>query len=182
LILRSDKSGTGTIREYRQYFIYLLFLAIAAGSISAGSSSDGKPDFAGVDRCKKCHQRDNIYQSWSKSAHASAWLVLNEEQRKDKSCISCHSTGENAKGELLTSVQCESCHGPGRDHQKLLLTESKDEAKKSGKVYIDEHTCRKCHNDDIPPQFRPEKPFDYNKALATGVHDFSGNIKHEMAE
>ena len=168
--------------DFRQYLIYLMFLAIGFGSISAGGSSGGKVDFAGVDRCKKCHQRDNIYQSWSKSAHASAWLALDEEQRKDKSCISCHSTGENAKGELLTSVQCESCHGSGKDHQKLLLAESKEAAEKWGKAYIDERTCRKCHNDNIPTQFRPEEPFDFNKALATGVHDFSGNIQHEMGK
>lgn len=145
----------------------IVFISLVAASELAEITNS----YVGASRCKKCHQRDKIYQSWSKSKHAAAWEHLSEKNRKNEECISCHTSGKNLFGELLTGVQCEACHGPGKDHKKLLLAESKEKAEKEGLAFIDENICKKCHNENIPKKFRPEEPFDFEKAKAKGIHD-----------
>jgi hypothetical protein len=142
------------------------------------SGTDDDPGgYVGADRCKLCHQRDMIYQSWSESAHARAWWALDSQSQTNDSCIYCHSTGENDLGELLTGVQCEACHGPGKDHKRLILAESEEAAKTAGTTFINEKTCTRCHNQNIPEQFRPDKPFDSGKAVARGVHARRANAR-----
>lgn len=66
-------------------------------------------DLIGAHRCRGCHER--AYQTWQNSAHAKAYSRLSEQDRKNPTCLSCHTT---AKVPHLQGVQCESCHGGGK--------------------------------------------------------------------
>jgi len=160
-------------------FLAILFLTGDGRSDDATETDDA---YVGADRCRKCHQRDNTYQSWAETAHAHAWETLGEEFRTDTTCVGCHSTGRDTLGQLLTGVQCEACHGPGKNHRRLTLAESRREAERLKISFIDEGTCRKCHNENIPEMFRPEEPFDFERDKHKGTHDHRGYINHELLE
>lgn len=167
----------------RKYAIPALFpalLILLVSLILAGESPANKKMYVGEKKCKKCHQRDGIYQSWSISAHAKAWESLNEEQQTDQECISCHSTGEDILGQTLRGVQCEACHGPGKEHKKLSLAPSKEGAQRTEATFIGEDTCLKCHNDDVPEEFRSGGEFNFAEAVVKGAHARSVNIGHEL--
>ncbi|MCL5105258.1 MAG: hypothetical protein M1133_14265 [Armatimonadetes bacterium] len=110
-----------------------------------------KTPYATAEKCKNCHV--DIYESWSKTSHASSIASLQKtKQEFDPECISCHATGVLARDGFtnfketpeLANVQCETCHGPGLEHSKLPSTDY-------GKV--EEQTCRACHNDERNPEF-----------------------------
>jgi len=163
--------------------IFLTFTAIIGIALAEEVKKSEEPEYVGVEKCKRCHQRDHIYQAWTKTAHADSWDYLDEKQKKDEECIACHATGETPDGELLVNVQCEACHGPGSQHKRLFLADSKEKAKNKNITYIGEETCLKCHdNKKIPEQFRPDKPFDYTKAKEIGIHSLDGVLMHEILE
>ena len=108
--------------------------------------SDYVGPYVGSEQCEGCHK--NLYDSWSKTAHASAWKTLIDQSREmDPSCFSCHSTGgglENGPQRSsqvghLKNVGCESCHGAGQQHVQTL---SKDSIQK----VVPDSVCITCHN------------------------------------
>jgi nitrate/TMAO reductase-like tetraheme cytochrome c subunit len=170
------------MRQITALGVAILCTLICVVLLQGKADIDAYGDYVGALKCKKCHERDGVYQSWSKSSHARAWESLDDEARENETCISCHSTGKTVLGELLSGVQCEACHGPGKDHKKLMLTGSEKEAKDRGISFVGEITCLNCHNENIPKEFRPEEPFDFEKAKSTGVHESFGKVEHELRE
>ncbi|MFZ5980917.1 MAG: multiheme c-type cytochrome [Candidatus Zixiibacteriota bacterium] len=126
--------------------------------------------YIGADKCKMCHKKDGIYPSWLETKHAKAWENLKPEDRKNEKCVACHSTGVDDKGVLLEGVQCEFCHGPGSDYKKKSIMENRELAVANGLLIPDEKTCLKCHNENVPEEFRSKEKFDYEKMKAKGVH------------
>ena len=106
-------------------------------------------DYVGSQACANCHQ--DIYASWSKTAHAKAWETLVVQDRAlDPACFSCHSTGgglengpsrplEVSQAKHLQGVGCESCHGAGKEH---LANVNANTVHKE----VPNTVCVTCHN------------------------------------
>ncbi|MCU0821388.1 MAG: cytochrome c family protein [Spirochaetes bacterium] len=105
----------------------LFLLTINGAPINSGKA---KPEFIGIDACKKCHDSPAIgsqYKIWAATPHAKAYQTLLTEEAKaagkkynmedpsnDARCLSCHSTGSGKNmGIVSEGVGCEACHGPG---------------------------------------------------------------------
>jgi len=130
-----------------------------------------KHEYVGDSKCKICHKKDGIHESWLATKHATAWDSLGVENQKKEECIGCHTTGMSDKGELLTGVQCEACHGPGSDYKKKSIMEDREKAIANGLLIPDENTCKKCHNENVPEEFRPKEPYNFAEMMKTGLHD-----------
>jgi hypothetical protein len=116
--------------------------------------------YSSVESCKKCHMK--IYDSWTHTAHASAYATIAEtDQWNDPDCLMCHTTGYGTMSDPESgmiepkywNVQCESCHGMGTKHSRA-----------AGAEKVPEHVCLECHNQSNSPKF------DYQTYLKTGVH------------
>jgi cytochrome c5 len=141
-----------------------------AGEETADSTKKVTHEYVGDKKCKICHKKDGIHPSWLETKHAKAWDALKPEDQKNKECVACHSTGTTAKGELLTGVQCEVCHGPGSDYKKKKIMEDQKASVANGLLIPDENTCKSCHNENVPEEFRAKEKFDFEKMMATGIH------------
>ena len=155
----------------------LCFLFALTGPVLAqdAAKEDKKADevkheYIGAKKCKICHKKDGVHPSWLETKHATAWENLKPEDQKKEECVGCHSTGTTAKGVLLEGVQCEVCHGPGSDYKKKSIMEDREKAMANGLLIPDEKTCLKCHNENVPEEFRSKEKFDYEKMKAKGVH------------
>jgi hypothetical protein len=159
-------------------FVMLVF------SILATDKEEVKHEYVGHKKCKICHKKDGIHPSWMETKHAAAWEALKEDDQKNKDCIGCHSTGTTAKGELLTGVQCEVCHGPGSDYKKKSIMEDREKAVAHGLLIPDEKTCLKCHNENVPEEFRAKEKFDYAKMKVKGIHTIKAKeeVKKKVKE
>ncbi len=123
--------------------------------------------------CKMCH-KDQVkeWKTWSK---ATSWDSLSDEEKKDDTCVACHTTGFGEPGGFvsvektpkLVGVQCESCHGPAGAHMKVKMTDK--EGKKASISMPTEETCVTCHNKKSPTF----KKFEYK----TDVKEFDGHLK-----
>lgn len=88
--------------------------------------------FTGWKGCAACHSPQTTF--WEKTAHASAYQTLSEEEQQfNLDCLPCHVTAEykdikisNDASVLLAlpvqlqQVGCEVCHGPGKKHTATL--------------------------------------------------------------
>lgn len=121
-----------------------VFLAL----VLVSSANAKSPEYAGVEKCKRCHSRANLggeeYPIWEKSKHAKVMELLKpgvaveakkaakvdpqKDYTKDEKCLKCHTTGwgkpAEAKADLL-NVQCEACHGPGSEYRKTTIMSKK---------------------------------------------------------
>jgi hypothetical protein len=155
----------------RKSVILITILGLAAlftGIALAGE--EAKHEYVGAKKCKMCHKKDGIYPAWEATGHAKAWDQLSDEDKKNKDCIGCHSSGVDKDGNILEGVQCEACHGPGSDYKKKSVMEDREKAIAAGLLIPDEKTCLGCHNDKIPEKFRAKEAFDYAKMKDKGVH------------
>jgi hypothetical protein len=163
----------------------ICLMAVFVGSLMADDTakvakkSEAKHEYIGANKCKICHKKDGIHPSWLETKHAKAWENLKPEQQKDKNCVGCHTTGTTAKGELLEGVQCEACHGPGSDYKKKSIMEDREKAIAAGLLIPDEKTCAKCHNENVPEEFRSKEKFDYEKMKAKGAHAMAKKAEEE---
>ena len=150
------------------------FLFVMIGTVMAQEEAKkeeaAKYEYIGADKCKMCHKKDGVYPSWLETKHAKAWESLKPEDQKKEECVVCHSTGMDAKGVLLEGVQCEVCHGPGSAYKKKSIMEDREKAIANGLLIPDEKTCLKCHNENVPEEFRSKEKFDFEKMKAAGVH------------
>ncbi|MCK4823184.1 hypothetical protein KA005_45910 [bacterium] len=127
--------------------------------------------YVGAKKCKICHKKSGIFESWGATPHATAWDNLTDEEKADKELMKYYTTGTDAKGELLTGIQCESCHGPGSDYKKKKIMQDREAAVAAGMVIPTDENCLGCHNDKAPAKVAAvAKDFDLDKLKATGVH------------
>jgi hypothetical protein len=148
--------------------LILIALAIFAMTALLVNAEEATNDFVGAKKCKTCHK--GVHAAWLTTGHATAYDSLNEEQKKDKKCVACHTTGTTAKGVLLEGVQCESCHGAGSAYKSAKIMSKKkwkadpDTHKKmavdAGLIYPTAEVCTTCHKKEGNDNF---KPFDFEK-------------------
>ena len=103
--------------------------------------------------CGSCHFDE--YNHWSRTPHAFAWSVIQEDGRtSDVSCISCHTTWFGKKGGFLNTtstpqlvnVGCVSCHVDFKGHPQQKKTMEP----------VKESTCIECHDRPNSPDFNFE--------------------------
>ncbi len=151
----------------------LLAVVLLFGSLAfSGEEAKTKHEFVGEKKCKMCHKKDGIHPSWAESKHAKVYDLLSDEEKKDKDCVKCHTTGTTAKGVLLEGVQCEACHGAGADYKKKSTMEDHEKAIAAGLIMPDEKTCKVCH-DNVPEKFRAKEKFDFEKMKTKGSHEMA---------
>lgn len=125
--------------------------------------------------CKMCH-KDQV-KEWKTWPMAKAWDRLSDEEKKDETCIACHTTGFGKPGGFISEkktpkllgVQCEACHGPAGKHMKVPMTDKEGKAATMGKPTED--NCIQCHNKKSPN-------FDGFK-FKDGVKELAGHLKKE---
>lgn len=114
--------------------------------------------YTGSISCQKCHKE--IYNSWSKTAHASSYQTLKKrDQNNNQSCVYCHVTGldeatahlASSLPETMKAVGCEVCHGPGRQH--ATAASLKDVARQPPTPQL----CLKCHSQEHDDNFDYEQ-------------------------
>jgi cytochrome c5 len=138
---------------------------------------DTEFEYVGAKKCKFCHK--DQYDSWQKTRHAKAWASLTEEEQKQQKCATCHVTGHDDDGELITGVECEACHGPGSEYKSPKIMNKKkwaanpekyeEMAVEAGLIYPTEELCVNCHKKEGNPHF---KPFHFDK-MKPKVHTMS---------
>ncbi len=119
------------------------------------SGPAGAQNHIGAERCQACHEY--AYKVWVAGPHAKAHLALDEEQRKDPKCNTCHTTLAGDDGEHLAGVQCERCHGPGRYYHHDFVMKDKELSRLVGLVDPKPEHCQQCHTDAAPSI----APFDF---------------------
>ena len=106
-------------------------------------------DYVGYSSCGTCHSEQA--NSWYSTPHIDAFHELQRiGLHIESECFQCHTTGFGYRGGFtsrnatpgLSGVTCEACHGPGDE-----------ECEGSGRVQVDETTCRACHTDATSPEF-----------------------------
>ncbi len=126
--------------------------------------------YIGNIKCKMCHnspKQGEIWNTWSKTKHATAYATLaNEESKKiakekgiadaqkDAKCLVCHVTGYEKPHTDAYSVEegvgCEACHGPGEKYWTPKVMGDKKLAMQNGLVDPTEELCVTCHNEKSP--------------------------------
>ena len=160
-----------------------LAMLFSASAFAADSTAVAvKHQFIGAKKCMMCHKKDNVYPTWLETKHAKAWESLKPEDQKNDKCVGCHTVGKDVAGELLTGVQCEACHGAGSDYMKMNIMKDKKVAADNGLIMPDEKVCKKCHNENVPEQYRSKEAFDFAKMKAKGVHAFAAKTEAKPAE
>jgi len=163
-----------------------LMVALLMGEDGA----DKHNTYAGVKRCKVCHEAEDIgnqYSVWEHSKHAIAYqTLLTEESAKiakewklslpaneAPECLKCHVTGyNNAEAEFgkkfnkEDGVQCESCHGAGDDYRKVEIMCDRELSIVAGLILPKPEDCLTCHNEESPKY----KTFTYETYYAKMIH------------
>jgi cytochrome c553 len=171
---------------------------VAVGQTSGAAketASPKAPTYAGVTKCKMCHNADNKgaqYKVWAASPHAQAFATLATPEAAEVAkkagvtgspqqapqCLECHTTGFKAPAEARAAVKpedgvsCEECHGPGSDYQSMTVMKAifagTTPPASVGLLIPDEKVCLRCHNEKSPTF----KPFDYKERLAKIAHPY----------
>ncbi len=171
--------------------LLLAVLALAVAGVFAAEEKakadkeEAKFEYVGAKKCKICHKE--VYESWSKTSHATNFSKLSAEEQKKDECARCHITGTDAKGVLIENVECEACHGPGSAYKspKIMSKKAwpaepekyKQMAIDAGLIYPTAETCTRCHQKEGNPNF---KPFDFEKRRLE-VHVMSEETKAKYA-
>lgn len=152
---------------------------------NASGPDDPAGHFVGAKSCGECHKKAfRIWESRPKFSdhgrgHAAATdtlIKLDPPRQFDPECLSCHSTGWNAKEfypyatgflsmdqtPLLAGNGCENCHGPGGAHDAAergsdrALQDKLRQSVRRTKAEAEQHLCLKCHDHDNSPHFEFE--------------------------
>ena len=153
-----------TLTAILLFTLLAFFAAFAAADEKATEKKEGHA-FVGAKKCKACHKA--LYTAWTETAHAKTYDRLSDEEKKKPECVTCHTTGMDAKDVLLEGVQCEACHGPGSDYKKAKIMNKKKwaadpEAHKkmaidAGLLYPTDDDCKKCHTKEGNANFKEFK-------------------------
>ena len=140
-------------------------------------------EYVGAKKCKICHKKDGIFESWLATKHATAWDSLSAEDQAKDELEAFYTTGTTAKGDLLTGVQCEACHGPGSDYKKKKIMEDREAAVAAGLLIPDQETCTRCHNEKAPAKLATTaEEFDFAKMKEKGIHVMLAEEEAEAKE
>jgi len=158
-------------------FFGVVFLALASTANTANAGGEHK--YAGVVKCKRCHEATAIgdqYGWWLGGKHAKAFETLATDQAKkwaseagvadaqtDDRCFKCHTTAHGVPDEMVSrkfdrqaGVQCEACHGAGKDYRKKKIMIDRELAISKGLVPQTKEVCVTCHNDESPA-WKPDR-------------------------
>lgn len=99
---------------------------------------------------------------------AAQEVGVSGDPQKQEACLVCHTTGYGAdedrfsrRFKMENGVQCEACHGAGEEYKsKRTMKKISEErgpdgtgdsptAKKTGLIFPDENTCKRCHTQQI---------------------------------
>jgi nitrate/TMAO reductase-like tetraheme cytochrome c subunit len=143
-------------------------------SIGIAQEKAAEHAFVGAAKCKMCHSGEkngSIYETWAASAHAKAFTNLPDAEKKNPTCLQCHTTGFGKPGGFdpataaagVDAVGCESCHGAAKD---WMMVHAKDVAKAQtlGMNKVDQATCKTCHAGTVPEGHMALPAFDFAKA------------------
>ena len=132
-------------------------------------------EYIGAAKCKMCHNKPATgaqYKQWAASKHAKAMESLVGDEKKDPSCLKCHSTAGAVSEDLIATitvkegVSCESCHGPGSGYKSKSVMQSHEKSVARGLIMPTEAVCIECHNEESP-HF---KGFNFEEALKEVDH------------
>jgi nitrate/TMAO reductase-like tetraheme cytochrome c subunit len=113
----------------------------------------------GAHRCQSCHPQ--AYKAWQESAHAGAYDRLEPEDRKNATCLQCHTSGTASH---LQGIQCESCHGGGRYYTIPEVMVDAQLARTVGlRVQRGEKSCLSCHKAPSPKLRKFHHPTMWSK-------------------
>ena len=110
--------------------VFLLGLAIIFST--AATAQNYK--YIGAAKCKMCHNKPDKgeqFKVWEAGPHAKAMDALSDDEKKDPTCLKCHSTAGSVDSGLLAGlkadegVSCESCHGPGSHYKSAAIMKNK---------------------------------------------------------
>lgn len=119
--------------------------------------------YTGSAYCKGCHASTaagEIFQVWDRSAHASAYSVLESPQAREylaqnnvrmENCLQCHTTlGRPALSRKeheinLEGVGCERCHGPGSAYSQTVVMKDREAFVRTGGSPGTLDNCYSCH-------------------------------------
>jgi hypothetical protein len=130
-------------------------------------------EYVGVGTCKMCHSgeaKGAIFETWSKTKHATAFANLPAEAKKNTKCFACHTTGygkpggydpASANAAKLEGVTCEACHGPGKDYKSMSVMKDKKQAMAAGLIAPDATTCKVCHEGAVPEGHKERPKFEF---------------------
>ncbi len=131
--------------------VTIALLGLFTSGVSAAPAGQKGAEYIGEKKCKMCHKKQHA--TWTKMKHANNFSALVGDEKKDPSCLACHTTGYGKGGYDLAkpaehnakfeNVQCESCHGPGSKHMKAKKPEKKNT------ISLKVTTCSGCHNPHV---------------------------------
>ena len=136
--------------------ILVLCLFVVAMASTVVEAKPKQP-YAGLSKCKMCHQGHALWGRWEGTKHAATYKNLVKKypaEAKNGKCLKCHATGfgkggfDPAKKESVKeygAVTCEGCHGPMGGHAGNPM----DAGLKKTKM-----RCHKCH---FAPPMKPHK-------------------------
>ncbi len=150
----------------------LAWMGLAVGEETKEATKEKSPhDYIGDTKCKICHKKSGLWDSYLETAHATAYEKLTDEQKKNPEILKYYMTGVTPKGDTLYNVQCEACHGPGNDYKSKSVMEDRELAIANGMIVPTAENCMTCHNDKAPAAVAAvAKDFDFEKMKETGVH------------
>jgi hypothetical protein len=158
-------------RSYLPPILLFVFVILAAWP-SREEFERARPGYVGAAKCKVCHIE--VFDRWSVTGHAGALSALEGAERRDSTCLTCHTTGYGDRGyggrEALVDlggVQCEACHGAGSLYSRSSVMRQPEFSRLMGLVAVDSVTCTRCHNINQSPAF---EGFAYEAGLLTGTH------------
>ncbi len=115
----------------------------------------------GAAACKECHKSESKH--WTKTGHAHAMDVLEDNPAADPSCTTCHATpmamGPTERtGAFRTDegVGCESCHGAGGEHVKQPTAQNIVGLGETCPECVIEGICTSCHTMKWDPSWQLE--------------------------
>ncbi len=150
-------------------------IALALVAVLALAVGNAENKYVGAKKCMMCHKSGKggtAYAVWEKTAHASAFKVLQGEEAKKiaeekglkvaaseaPECLKCHVTGGGAAKNVDASfkkeegVTCEACHGAASGFVMIHSKGDVAKSKAAGMMSLekDEKACTACHNSESP--------------------------------
>ena len=128
--------------------LFLTLVIVGTPATSARATGVQDHDFVGADRCRSCHTE--AYDVWKAGPHARAFAAMSETDRRDPTCLSCHTMVPTDLDTSFTAIQCETCHGGGRYYSAAYVMRDEMLRAELNLVTPDAKTCARCHTESSP--------------------------------